>query len=225
MLPSSIRRSATFDADSAEVEGALSHASIAAGDLAEGRFDGAQVRIGIIDWETNERQILYRGAIGAITEEAGRFTAELASRKLELAIDPIPRTSPSCRAAFCGPGCNLSPTSYTHDAVVVSTDEGANAIQVSGAPNYADCVGGAVRWFDGPHAGMTMQIMTAGISGLVLDTPIGTELLPGLRLSIREGCDHTLATCSTRFNNAANFQGEPFLPGNDLLTRYPAPAQ
>jgi hypothetical protein len=37
---------------------------------------------------------------------------------------------------------------------------------------------------------------------------------------VREGCDHTIATCRTRFGNAANFQGEPFLPGNDILTRY-----
>ena len=224
MVPSSIRRSATFDADSAEVQGALSHASITAGDLSEGRFDGAQVRIGIVDWETSERQILYRGAIGAITEEAGRFTAELASRKVELAIDPVPRTSPSCRAAFCGPGCNLSPARYTHDAILVSVDEAANAVQLSNAPNDVEYAGGTIRWLDGPHAGTTMRVMAAGGSGLVLDTPIAAGLTPDLHLTIREGCDHTLGTCSSRFGNAANFQGEPFLPGNDLLTRYPAPA-
>jgi hypothetical protein len=39
---------------------------------------------------------------------------------------------------------------------------------------------------------------------------------------VQEGCDHTIATCAARFGNAINFQGEPFLPGNDSLTRYPA---
>ena len=29
------------------------------------------------------------------------------------------------------------------------------------------------------------------------------------------------ATCRDRFANAQNFRGEPHLPGNDLLTRYP----
>ncbi|HKR91916.1 phage BR0599 family protein, partial [Novosphingobium sp.] len=38
-------------------------------------------------------------------------------------------------------------------------------------------------------------------------------------------CDHTLNTCAARFSNAANFRGEPFLPGNDLLVRYPGPAR
>ena len=36
-----------------------------------------------------------------------------------------------------------------------------------------------------------------------------------------EGCDKSLATCAARFGNAANFRGEPYLPGMDLLTRYP----
>jgi len=30
-----------------------------------------------------------------------------------------------------------------------------------------------------------------------------------------------METCSARFGNAVNFRGEPYLPGNDLLTRYP----
>ena len=36
-------------------------------------------------------------------------------------------------------------------------------------------------------------------------------------------CDKTIATCSARFGNALNFQGEPFLPGNDMLAQYPVP--
>ncbi|MEQ1538548.1 MAG: phage portal protein [Sphingorhabdus sp.] len=43
----------------------------------------------------------------------------------------------------------------------------------------------------------------------------------GSRIELVEGCDKTIATCSTRFSNAINFRGEPYLPGNDILTRYP----
>jgi len=38
---------------------------------------------------------------------------------------------------------------------------------------------------------------------------------------LTEGCDRRMETCSARFGNAVNFRGEPYLPGNDLLTRYP----
>ena len=42
-----------------------------------------------------------------------------------------------------------------------------------------------------------------------------------LREELVEGCDKRLETCLSRFGNVVNFRGEPFLPGIDLLTRYP----
>ena len=59
----------------------------------------------------------------------------------------------------------------------------------------------------------------------MLAIPLDTAPPAGTRVSLREGCDRTLDTCATRFANAVNFQGEPFLPGNDLITRYPVPSQ
>jgi hypothetical protein len=38
---------------------------------------------------------------------------------------------------------------------------------------------------------------------------------------ISEGCDKAFTTCRLRFSNSENFRGEPYLPGMDLLTRYP----
>ena len=43
----------------------------------------------------------------------------------------------------------------------------------------------------------------------------------GALVEIIEGCDKSIATCAGRFGNAVNFRGEPYLPGVDLLTRYP----
>ncbi len=153
MVPSSIRRSADFEPDSAEVEGALSHDSIAASDLAAGRFDGARVLIGVADWENGERELLYRGEIGSVLEESGRFTAALQSRKAELQRDPIPRTSPSCRALFCGPGCTLNAVRFTHEATLSGFDLDENSVTLTTLATPASLVGGTLRWLDGPHAG------------------------------------------------------------------------
>lgn len=223
MIPSAIRRSADFEPDSAEVQGALSHNAISAADLATGRFDGAGVLIGVVDWETLESAVLYRGSIGTVAEEAGSFTAALQSRKAELQRDPVPRTSPSCRAAFCGPGCGLSPARYTHEAVLVSFDPDRNAALFDCTVSPANFVGGSLRWLDGPCAGMAMGV--SGLSGraLVLDLPVDLSPPSGARALIREGCDRTIGTCADRFRNAINFRGEPYLPGNDLVTRYPSP--
>jgi uncharacterized phage protein (TIGR02218 family) len=224
MLPSAIRRTADLSPDSAEVQGAPTHDSIPAADLAAGRFDGAAVEIGVVDWENLDRAVLYRGEIGGVSEEAGSFSAELRSAKAVLEADTVPRTSPTCRARFCGPGCALSAARFTYDAAVSAVDLAANRVVFAGGPGPEAMRDGSLRWLDGPHAGMAMAVIAADVDGLVLDFDLDTALLTGTRARLREGCDHTVETCQARFGNAANFQGEPFLPGNDLIARYPAPS-
>lgn len=222
MVPSAIRRSADLNPDSAEVQGALTHEAIRPADLAAGRFDGAAVEIGVADWENLERAVLYRGEIGGVSEEAGSFSAELHSAKAELEADTVPRTSPTCRAPFCGPGCTLSAAKYTHEAVVATVDLAANRVAFAGGPAPEALRDGHLRWLDGPHAGLAMEVIAADASGLVVDVELDPVLAAGTRARLREGCDHTVQTCQARFGNAVNFQGEPFLPGNDLLARHPA---
>lgn len=225
MLPSAIRRSADLSSDSMDVEGALAHDAIAPADLAAGRFDDARVAIGVVDWDVLDHAILYRGTIGAVSEEAGRFSAELRSAKHALAADIVPRTGPTCRAAFCGPGCTLSAGRFTHEAQAGTVDHDGNRASFPGGPAPEAMQGGFLRWLDGPQAGIVMRVVQADGAGLVLDIPLDPGLAPGARASLREGCDRTIATCADRFANAANFQGEPFLPGNDLLARYGQPVK
>lgn len=225
MVPSAIRCSGDLEPDSAEVEGALSHDALSPADLAAGRFDGASVVIGLVDWESLESHVIYRGSIGSVSEEAGQFTAVLQSRKTELHQDPVPRTSPTCRAAFCGPGCQLSPNGFTHLVRTTSHAMAGNAVMLAAPVPLTLLAGGWLRWFDGPYAGQTMGVIALGPDGLVLDTPLDQVIPPGTAAQAREGCDRTLETCHSRFGNVVNFQGEPFLPGNDQLARYASPAQ
>lgn len=222
MVPSAMRRSADFSSDSADVEGALTHDGISAADLALGRFDGARVAIGVVDWESLESEVFYRGEIGEVSEEANSFNAELRSAKKLLEVDPVPRTSPTCRALFCGPGCTLSAARFTYEAEVEAIDPTANSVTFRSALSDGSMAGGTVRWIDGPQAGITMHVNNASVNALTLNRALVAALEPGMRALWREGCDHTLQTCRERFANSVNFQGEPFVPGNDLLARYPA---
>jgi uncharacterized phage protein (TIGR02218 family) len=225
MLPSAVRRTADLSADSVEVEGALTHDAISSADLTAGLFDGAQVQLGVVDWETGERAVLYGGEIGALGETAAGFSAELLSAKAELDIDPIPRTSPTCRARFCGPGCTLSAARFMHDLRVASVDLTANAVSFASGPGAEAFRDGGLRWLDGPQAGRANTVVEVANGMLVLERPLDPALTPGTLARVQEGCDHTIGTCAARFGNAINFQGEPFLPGNDSLTRYPAGAR
>lgn len=223
MLPSAIRLTAGVDGDSAEIEGALAHDSIAADDLAAGRFDGARVLVGAVDWETGANAVLYAGTIGAITREDGAFGAELVPAKAALALDPVPRTSPMCRAVFCGAECGLSAARFSRVAVLERSDPDAWAFVFAGTdPSPFD--NGSLRWIDGPHAGLAGDIVAVTGDAVVIDAALDPLPPPGTRAIVKEGCDRTLATCAGRFANAINFRGEPFLPGNDLLARHPGPA-
>lgn len=219
LTPSAIRRTVGFADDGADVEGALAHDCIAEADLAVGRYDGAEVVIGAVDWETLEHAVFFAGAIESVSREGNAFAAELASAKAALAADPVPRSSPTCRARFCGPGCTLSPARFTRRVEVEAVAE--ERVRFAGI-DPSLYFGGELRWIDGPLAGLGATVLGADASGLALDRGAdGVE--PGMRALLREGCDHTVATCAARFGNAENFQGEPFLPGTDLLAHYPMP--
>ncbi len=221
MVPSAIRLSADFSPDSAEVTGALDHEAIREDDLEAGRFDGARIELGLVDWETRESRLLYAGGIGRVGREGGSFTAELRSLKSRLSRDPIPRTSPTCRADFCGPGCGLSSARFTHEVRVAAFDQGANAIELAQGPAADEMLDGWVRWIDGEASGLTFQIAAIDGNSLILDRPLPSDVAVEQRLVAREGCDLRLESCADRFGNAVNFRGEPFLPGNDMLARYP----
>ena len=221
LLPSAIRRTADLEPDSAEIQGALTHDAISAEDLAAGRFDAARLEAGVVDWETLERALIYSGEIGAVSREANGFEAELRSAKTMLEVDLAPRTGPTCRAEFCGPGCSLSAARHTHEATVATVDRAANRVNFTGGPPASAMADGSLRWVDGPQAGEEASVVEAGAAGLVIDLPIAAGTASGMRALFREGCDHTLAACHGRFANSVNFRAEPFLPGNDLMARYP----
>lgn len=222
MIPAAIRRTAELANDSAEVQGALSHAAIREDDLAAGLFDEAAIEIGAVDWSSLEHHTLYTGRIGRIEDDRAQFAAELRSNKSLLDEDLVPRTSPTCRAEFCGQGCGLAAVRYTSWHRLAAVDLEGNRVRFAGIDGEAH-VDGRVRFMGGPQTGIAFGIIDAAQDWLVLDRPLVDGTPAGTRAELREGCDHTIATCAARFANAANFRGEPFLPGNDLLARYGQP--
>ena len=219
MVPASVRMTSDLSDDSAGVEGALTHDSISEADLAAGLFDRAAVEVGIVDWENLDHHAMYSGTLGRIEDDGRGFSAELQSAKRVLEHDFVPRTSPTCRALFCGPGCGLSASRFTSKVTLSAIDLDLNQVQLSSLANsrYLD---GQLRFLNGPQSGRLFGILSVDSNWFTLDRPIAEGISIGTRVELREGCDHTLSTCSNRFGNAVNFRGEPFLPGNDLMARY-----
>ena len=101
----------------------------------------------------------------------------------------------------------------------VGTGSTRDRVVVAGIDNRF--VDGRLRCLDGANAGIDVRITGVDGGALVLIEPLPVAQSAGSRVELREGCDKRLATCVARFANAANFRGEPHVPGGDVLTRFP----
>lgn len=222
MTPSAIRRRDPARTDTMDVTGALTAGAITEADLVAGRWDGAAVAIFAVDWtDPRARVALGSGVLGAIETADGRFTTELRGAGAALDAPAGETTTPECRAELGDGRCRVAMAGRQRIVRVTAVD--GDRVTIDAAPAVpGGWAFGRIRWLDGVHAGREDGVATG--DGAVVELA-GIGRAPpaiGDRGIIVEGCDKSLATCADRFDNAANFRGEPFLPGVDLLMRYPS---
>lgn len=221
MTPTAVKRSDSLEADTMEASGPLGHVSIREADLLAGRWDGARISAFMIDWADGAVTpvSLGTGTIGSVEVRDGAFSAELKGIAAQLAAPVSEETSPTCRATLGDRRCRVPMGGRRRPATVLAVEDAQITLDVAEpVPNaYGD---GRLRWLSGPNSGLEQGVMLSDGVLLTLREPpsyAGT----GARVELIEGCDRRFATCIERFANALNFQGEPHLPGIDLLTRYP----
>ncbi len=230
LVPTKIISSLGTQSDGLDIGGALTDDALREDDLENGRWDGAKMHIFLYDWNdlSADIQTLARGELGEVRQSNGAFTAEFLGLTAQLDHEVAPVTSPTCRARFGDHHCKLNQQRFTYE-VQASRIEGNKLFIVGNLPgNIGDFAFGELRWLTGPATGISTFLLDSDANSLSLvDIPsnianLSDEKQPlNLRASIIMGCDKSIRTCSNRFQNSINFRGEPYLPGNDLLTRYP----
>ncbi|WP_322964545.1 DUF2163 domain-containing protein [Sphingomonas fuzhouensis] len=222
LTPSAIVRGDGLDPDLMEASGALTSAAIGEGDLLAGRWDGARVAAFAVDWTGGDAPVpLGQGAIGAVQLGEGGFTAELHGVGSLLDGPVAEETSPDCRAMLGDRRCRAPMAGRRRFARVTAWD-GEGVLTIDTAEPSTNAYGqGRLVWFGGANAGLAAVIARSEGNRLWLAAApaFAVEGMPLIELV--EGCDKRLETCLSRFGNVVNFRGEPFLPGIDLLTRYP----
>jgi uncharacterized phage protein (TIGR02218 family) len=220
MSPSAIVLGDGLAADDMEVAGAMSSGALTRADLLAGRWDGARLKLFLVDWRAPDsgQHLLASGQLGDVAVGEGAdagFTAELLGSGAALAATALETCSPECRAELGDVRCRVSMRSRERIAVVAATQP--DRLQLSGV-QPTDLVQGELWILDGSAAGLGRRLLADVEGWLLLDEPLPVQV--GDRVLAREGCDKRFATCRDRFGNAANFRGEPHVPGGDLLTRY-----
>ncbi len=89
--------------------------------------------------------------------------------------------------------------------------------------------GGKLRFASGANAGRAMEVkrhaLSGGIVTIELWQAMSEAVAPGDGFGVTPGCDKLFSTCKTKFDNAVNFRGFPYMPGNDLVMAAPAANQ
>lgn len=221
MTPSAIRCDDSLDADSMEATGPLSADAIRETDLIAGRWDGAHIQVLAVDWTNPEAPlVLGDGTLGAVETGNGSFRAELRGARAALERPLVEETSPSCRARLGDTRCRVAMAPRRRFARVLAVEE--RLVTLDRTEPTADAYGGGrLRWFGSANVGLEAAIAASEDGTVLLERVPAFPVVNGALVELVEGCNKRLETCAGRFGNVANFRGEPYLPGVDLLTRYP----
>lgn len=217
--------------DNAEASGALSDAGITAEDIRAGRYDGAEVRMWLVNWaDPVARQMRFRGTLGEIVQEGGAFRAELRGLS-EVLNRPMGRIIQSgCDAVLGDARCGvaLDAPEWSGEAVIQGLREG-RILEVQPVGFAAGWFQrGTARFVDGAAAGVTLTVKADRFAGGLQEIELWQE--PGIapavgdRVLLQAGCDRQAATCRTKFNNFLNFRGFPDVPDEDWIAAWPARA-
>jgi len=221
MTPSAIKRSDGLDIDSMDASGALTSDLINEADLLAGRWDGARVQLFAMDWTGGDDRVpLGEGRIGAVELTEHGFTAELRGIATLLDRPVVEDSSAECRAELGDRRCRVPMAGRRRFARIAAEDDRLltldTAEPVAGAYAF-----GMLRWLGGANCGLENAVEASSGTTITLRRSPRFAVSAGTLVELVEGCDKSIATCAGRFRNAANFRGEPYLPGIDLLTRYP----
>lgn len=222
MVPSTIALSDSLEMDSVDIAGVMTSTAIAETDLIAGRWNGARLHISLVNWEKPEDEALplITGEFGEITRSGNAFQVEMLGGTSFLDEAFAPMTSPTCRARLGNPQCKVNLAAYQAEmrlTQIVGSQLEFNDLR----GKAADYIYGELRWLSGKNCGLSFAVINGEGNRIHLADQPTQAVAVGDRALLTAGCDKNFATCRDDFHNSINFRGEPYLPGNDLLTRYP----
>lgn len=215
--------------DNLDVAGALRSDRVTEADLADGRYDGAAVRVWRVNWaEPAQRVLMWRGQLGDVSRGALAFTAEI--RGLSARFDETRGRlfQHACDAELGDARCGVdldNPAYRATGTVTAVTDAARFSVSLSGA--YADDMfrRGRLTFSTGVLAPLSFDVRSwtafAGEQMIELWPAASQPPEIGDAFVLTAGCDKAFATCRDRFSNTSNFRGFPHMPGDDFVFRYP----
>lgn len=195
-------------------------------DLMTGIWNNFSYEVFEADWtDPSYKNPITAGTSGEVSHKDEKYVVELRGLKQALANTQGQLTSMTCRARFAdypapfkyNVRCRLDPADYTDSSSVISS------------PNRQSVTAGLFnpdQWFkygyftatSGENGGQSRQVRSFVAGLFIFDRPFDYDFAPGDTFDALAGCDKTLETCKTKFNNILNMQAEPHTPGIDAMS-------
>lgn len=183
-------------------------------------FDGCEIvreRTFLTAWDAAPlgAVILFKGRIGTI-DKIGRTTAEITVNSDLVLLDlEMPRNiyTANCQHVLYDSGCTLVKESFGANGTVLGGSTRTIIGWSGGGPEYSQ---GTVTFLTGANAGVMINIKkgyaVSGSGAIELSYPLPNLPNAGDTFRAYQGCDHTKATCLSKFGNLVNFRGFPYIP-------------
>jgi uncharacterized phage protein (TIGR02218 family) len=213
---SALQQTTGLSVDNTDALGALSDDAIREEDIEAGRFDGAEVRAWLVNWQdVRQRALMFRGHIGEVRRGDGAFEAEMRGLS-DILNQPTGRVFQKTGVSVLDPD---NPT-FATDAQVAEVEERR-------VFRFADLSQFAEGWFqfgtlsvlNGKAAHLKGAIKRDYFEGgkrvVELWQPLRAAVAAGDLVNLLAGCDGTVDAHLAKFGTLLDFQGFPDIPGDD----------
>ena len=232
ILPTQFNRSEGLKPDNAEITHVLRAGGVTEADLVGGRWDGARFEFRTVNYLDLTMGIAQcaKGRLGEFRIDTGRFSAELRSLSQQVAQPIGGIVSSLCSARRLGGlECGQPMDNYIHNAAISSVTNSLTFVvnlSPAKANNYFQY--GRVWFRDGDNQFYEREIKSNTGNTINLTRPFPFTPEAGDLVTLIAGCARTRAACKTFVNannpsnsNIENFVGQPDVPGNSKVYKYP----
>ena len=228
---SAVEAKAQLQERNVEIVGAISTGGLTEADILSGLYDDAEVVHHVVDWRQPwlGAYITMRYRLASFTWTGSYWKAEMVDEATLLAR-PVGRIfTKTCPHVFGDSKCQATPTTKTGTITFVDTDKYSfRATFTDPQPANGEYVTGDLTFASGAANGEVMVVKQH-----LHDTDVDVHdyfefyiktqgtLAIGDSFTVKQGCNHTLSDCVSRFSNVTNFGGFPHIPGTDKTISSP----
>ncbi|MEK6733599.1 MAG: DUF2163 domain-containing protein [Pseudomonadota bacterium] len=217
--PSKIENHNELAQDNFKIQGIIDDKLIKKDDLLSGEFSEGFLEVFLVDLLDSKKDkiTLKTGWLGEIKCNDNSFSAEICSLSYKTKNTIGNCYSNTCRTEFADSFCKMKKEEFTFKGKITNVAEDTSFFDETRLEEEDYFTRGILTFTSGKNKNKKITVTGFRDSKITLDYVYGLNFSVGDEYNITAGCDKSLDCCISKFNNAINFRGEPFIPNRHQL--------